>query len=103
MATVTETVTMEIQITVVMATVTETVTVEIQITVVMATVTETVTMEIQITVVMATINETITVEIFTDHMMNHHQLVAIRLMHEFSRERQPLYCDVINGKQILFN
>ena len=28
---------------------------------------------------------------------------AIRLMHEFSRERQPLHCDVIVGKQIIFN
>ena len=27
----------------------------------------------------------------------------IRLMHEFSRERQPLHCDVIVGKQIIFN
>ena len=28
-------------------------------------------------------------------------LVLIRLMHDFSRERQPLYCDVIIGKQII--
>ena len=28
---------------------------------------------------------------------------SIRLMHEFSRERQPLHCDVIVGKQIIFN
>ena len=28
---------------------------------------------------------------------------TIRLMHELSRERQPLYCDVIVGKQIIFN
>ena len=28
---------------------------------------------------------------------------TIRLMHEFSRERQPLHCDVIVGKQIIFN
>ena len=29
--------------------------------------------------------------------------LSIRLMHEFSRERQPLHCDVIVGKQIIFN
>ena len=28
---------------------------------------------------------------------------TIRLMHDFSRERQPLYCDVIIGKQIILN
>ena len=27
--------------------------------------------------------------------------LSIRLMHDFSRERQPLYCDVIIGKQII--
>ena len=26
---------------------------------------------------------------------------TIRLMHEFFRERQPLYCDVIVGKHII--
>ena len=30
-------------------------------------------------------------------------LVVIRLMHEFSRARQPLHCDVIVGKQIIYN
>ena len=28
---------------------------------------------------------------------------TIRLMHEFFRERQPLYCDVIVGKHIILN
>ena len=31
------------------------------------------------------------------------EVAPIRLMHEFSRERQPLHCDVIVGKQIIFN
>ena len=30
-------------------------------------------------------------------------LVVIRHMHEFSRARQPLHCDVIVGKQIILN
>ena len=29
--------------------------------------------------------------------------LSIRLMHEFSRERQLLHCDVIVGKQIFLN
>ena len=30
-------------------------------------------------------------------------MTLIRLMHEFSRERQPLHCDVIVSKQIILN
>ena len=33
----------------------------------------------------------------------HPIVVFIRLMHKFSRERQPLHCNIIVGKPILFN
>ena len=32
-----------------------------------------------------------------------HTRIRIRFMHGFSSERQPLHCDVIVGKQIIFN
>ena len=42
-------------------------------------------------------------ECFLDFILGSLEVMNIRLMHEFFRERQPLYCDVIVGKHIIFN